>query len=56
MKAVTEALQPLPGVAEVNVDFPNRIAKCKVDDKFDADGAITTLAEAGYKGSSVITN
>lgn len=53
MKAVHEALAPLPGVAEVEIDFPNRIAHVNVDPEvFDTDGALIVLTNAGYPDST----
>jgi copper chaperone CopZ len=47
---VEKALQPLPGVAEVNVDFPKRLVHCKVQsDEFDVENAIEVLADADFE-------
>ena len=53
MDAVKKTLQPLPGVAKVNVDFPKRLATVSYDGEFDTDDAIAKLAEAGYEASLV---
>ena len=48
------ALQPLPGVAEVQVDVSSGKATLRVNaGEFDAKRAIAALAEAGYDGASV---
>ena len=55
MRAVTDTLQPLPGVTKIDVNFANRTATCTVEpDKFDTDGAIAKLADAGYNQAKVI--
>jgi len=52
--AVKSTLLELPGVARVDIEFANRIAKCQVSaDEFDADEAIGKLAEAGFENSSL---
>ena len=54
VKAVTAALTPLPGVAEVDVDFAKKLATCKVDkEKFDVDNAIATLKKEDYPATQV---
>lgn len=45
IKAVRETLQGLPGVADVQIQFEDRIATCKVDETFDAEAAVAALAE-----------
>jgi len=53
---VRDTLTPLPGVTNVDVDFPNRIATCTIDpDQFDTEGAIAKLADAGYPEAKVIS-
>lgn len=48
------ALQPLPGVAEVEVDVTSGKAILRVKaGRFDAKQAIAALAEAGYEGARV---
>lgn len=43
------ALQPLPGVAKVDIDFGARLAKVSVDpDKFDQQAALNALSDAGF--------
>ncbi|MCA9120421.1 MAG: heavy-metal-associated domain-containing protein [Planctomycetaceae bacterium] len=44
-----DSLSSLPGVASVTIDFPNKIAHCKVNpDEFDAEKAMEALAEIGF--------
>ena len=46
---VQEALEALPGVAQVTTDVNARTATCTVEKgKFDAEKAIAALSEAGY--------
>lgn len=48
------ALEPLPGVAEVQVDVSSGKATLRVKaSDFDASKAIAALAEAGYAGARV---
>ncbi|HAA67991.1 MAG: hypothetical protein MK364_04445 [Pirellulales bacterium] len=47
-------MTPLPGVAEVDVDFAKKLATCKVDkEKFDVDNAIATLKKEDYPATQV---
>ena len=55
MDAVKGALEPLPGVAAVDVDFRNRLAHCKLEsEKFDLDNALAALAGEGYDKAHVV--
>lgn len=48
------ALEPLPGVAEVEVDVASGEARLRVNaSEFDPKKAIAALAEAGYEGARV---
>jgi copper chaperone CopZ len=52
VKRVKNALSQLPGVAEVNVDFDNRIAHCKLESEdFDTKAAIDALAAEDFKAT-----
>ena len=52
MKRGKNALSQLPGVAAVNVDFPNKIAHCKLESgDFDAKAAIEALAAENFKAT-----
>ena len=52
MKRVKSALSQLPGVAEVEVDFANKIAHCSVEsDDFDTKSAIDALAAENFKAT-----
>ncbi|MAV34162.1 MAG: hypothetical protein CMJ59_01770 [Planctomycetaceae bacterium] len=47
-------MTPLPGVAQVDVDFAKKLATCKVEsDKFDVDNAIATLKNEDYPATLV---
>ena len=53
-QVVEDTLQALPGVAAVETDIENKVARVNVDaDKFDADSAIAKLAEEGYPETTV---
>ncbi len=50
--AVDETLRPLPGVADVKIDFDNKLAYLAVDaDKFDAKDALKRLGDKGYEST-----
>lgn len=52
MKRVKNALSQLPGVAEVNIDFENKIAHCKLESKdFDTKAAIDALAAENFEAT-----
>ena len=54
MAAVTDALSELPGVANVKIDFPNRVAHVELDsDDFDTDAALQKLEAAKYPATLV---
>jgi copper chaperone CopZ len=49
---VKKALSTLPGVADVTVDFGNKIAHCQTNpDEFSTDKAIEALAGAGFEAT-----
>ncbi len=50
-----DALESLPGVAEVVVDFELQLAVCRVNSKeFQLERALDVLAEAGYPEARVV--
>lgn len=52
MRRVRNALSELPGVAEVKVDFPNKIAHCTLEsDDFDPQAALDALAAENFKAT-----
>jgi hypothetical protein len=54
---VREVLAEQPGVEQVNVDFPQRIAALRVDkSKFNADSAVAALVDHGFEHSRVKTD
>ncbi len=54
MAAVKDTLTTLPGVAEVKVDFPNKLAHVVAQKgQFDVKDAIAKLDEKDFKGSTV---
>jgi copper chaperone CopZ len=53
---VNEVLSKQPGVARVNVDFPNRTATLAVKpSEFDLDAAIAALVDYGFEESRLKT-
>lgn len=44
-----DALKELPGVTNVQMDYPNKTFYCSVEDKenFDTDGAVSMIKEMG---------
>jgi copper chaperone CopZ len=51
---VKDSLSSLPGVANVTVDFTNKIAHCKTDpEKFNSENALETLAGIGFSATLV---
>ena len=49
-----DSLSALPGVADVKVDFDNRIANCKTNPKeFNTEKAMETLAGIGFPATVV---
>ena len=52
MKRVKNALSQLPGVADVNVDFGNKVAHCRVESEdFDTNAAIEALAAENFEAT-----
>jgi copper chaperone CopZ len=51
---VKDSLSSLPGVANVTVDFPNKIAHCKTNpEEFSTEKAMETLAGIGFPATLV---
>jgi len=54
VRTVHDTLQPLPGVADVKVDLPTRMAYITVKkDEFNLDGALQALVKAEYPAKVV---
>jgi len=51
---VKDSLSSLPGVANVTIDFPNKIAHCKINpDEFETEKAMEALAGIGFPATLV---
>ncbi|MBC8354425.1 MAG: heavy-metal-associated domain-containing protein [Planctomycetes bacterium] len=49
-----DSLSSLPGVANVTIDFENRIANCKTNpEEFSSEKAVETLAGIGFPATLV---